>query len=355
MDELISSDVESKITAKIANAQNKLKEIVKGIKKIDLQFFDLSSDIKPRKIAALDGGGFSQDFVGLTIIPSRAAGAIFEQNKDPIWIEEDDVEILTMEDDPKNYGSLFRDLLEVKVALQLLYYKPDILFLDGSITNFAYKGIPHSLQFFLENVKDINEGSYIEKFFNLYREFIQSSYKLITECILKNVILVGVSKDSRADILMKYLYRNSKKRPPINDVSLINLLSRGKQGFTKPIEFSPEISSVRKNIWKAAEVFQEDELQSFYLSYFVLKDGALPIRVDSLVPQKDKLKEIQEAMITYHDGNGFITPAYLTHKRAHMTSDYGNRIVNIIAERVLDDSPEIFKAFMTMRRRDIIQ
>jgi hypothetical protein len=355
MDEQTTQDFESSITSKIAIAQDKLQKIVKELKKIEYPFFDLPTQINPRKIAALDGGGFSEDFVGLTIIPSRAAGAIFEQNKDPIWIEEDDVEILTMDDDPRNFGSLFRDLLEVNVAIRLTEMKPEILFLDGSITNFAYKGIPHSLRFYLEDIDSIDEGSYIEKFFSLYQKFIQTAYKLITKCILDDIVLVGVSKDSRANILMRYLHKESKKRPPINDVSLINIISNNKAGFTKPIKFAPKISSVRQKVWKAANVFQEDELQSFYLSYFVLKDGAQPIRVDSLLPQKNRLKEIQEAMVTYHDGNGFITPAYLTHKKAHMSQDYGSRIINLVAEKIFQESPEVYKAFMTKRRRDIIQ
>ena len=225
MDEQTTQDFESSITTKIAIAQDKLQKIVKELKKIEYPFFDLPTQINPRKIAALDGGGFSEDFVGLTIIPSRAAGAIFEQNKDPFWIEEDDVEILSMDVDPRNFGSLFRDLLEVNVALRLAEMKPEILFLDGSITNFAYKGIPHSLRFYLEDIDSIDEGSYIEKFFSLYQKFIQTAYKLITKCILDDIILVGVSKDSRANILMKHLYKDSKKRPPINDVSLINIIS----------------------------------------------------------------------------------------------------------------------------------
>ncbi len=348
-------DLESNITSKVIDAQNKLLKIVEELKKVEYPFFPLPTVSNPRKIAALDGGGFAQDFVGLTIIPSRAAGAIFEQNKDPIWFEEDDVEILTMDDDPRNFGSLFRDLLEVNVALKLIELKPDILFLDGSITNFAYKGIPHTLRFYLQDIGSIDEGSYIEKFFNLYQKFIQAAYNLITKCILSDIILVGISKDSRAEILMKNLYRDSKKRPPINDVSLINIISKGKAGFTKPIEFTPTISTVRQDVWKAANVFQEKELQSFYLTYFVLKDGGLPIRVDSLLPQKDKLKEIQEAMVTYHDGNGFITPAYLTHKKAHMPSEYGTRIVNLVAEKIFQKSPEVYKTFLSKRRRDVIQ
>jgi NurA-like 5'-3' nuclease len=211
------------------------------------------------------------------------------------------------------------------------------------------------LRFYLEDIGSIDEGSYIEKFFSLYQKFIRAAYNLITKCILSDIILVGVSKDSRADILIKSLYSDSKKRPPINDVSLINVISGGKAGFTKPIEFSPKISPVRQKVWKAANVFQEKELQSFYLSYFVLKEGAQPIRVDSLLPQKKRLKEIQEAMVTYHDGNGFITPAYLTHKKAHMSADYGARIVNLVAEKIFQESPEVYKAFLSKRRRDVIQ
>lgn len=345
---------ESKIVLKAKLARKSLKDIVKTIKSLDVNFYPLPKEGKARRIAALDGGGYSEDFIGITVMPARAAGAIFEQGKDPIWFEENDVEILTMEDDSRNYGALFRDLLEVKVALQLMEQKPEILFLDGSITNFAYKGIPHSLKYSLDDTSKIEEGSYIDKFLSLYQEFIQSAYKLITKCIEKEVILVGVSKDSRADILGKHLFAQRKKLP-FNDVTLVNVIANGRAGFTKPIEFTPTISDLRKKIWKASEVFQEKKIQSFYLSYFILKEGGLPIRIDSLIPQKEFLKDIQKALVTYHDGSGFITPAYITHNRAHMKQDLGQRIINYIAEEVFEESPEIYRSFFTKRRRDVIQ
>ena len=354
MKEHITSTFESDIVAKAKLARKSLKDIVKSIKSLEVDFYPLPEEGPARKIAALDGGGYSEDFVGITVMPARAAGAIFEQNKDPVWIEENDVEILTMEDDSKNYGALFRDLLEVKVALQLMEKKPDILFLDGSITNFAYKGIPHSLRFSIDDVNTIEDGSYIDKFLNLYREFIQSAYKLITKCIETDVILVGVSKDSRADILGKHLFAR-KKKMQFNDVTLVNVIANGRTGFTKPIEFTPKISDLRRTIWKASDVFQEKEIQSFYLSYFILKESALPVRIDSLIPQKKFLKDIQKALVTYHDGNGFITPAYLTHNRAHMKQDLGQRIIDYIAEEVFDESPEIYQSFFAKRRRDVIQ
>ncbi|GAH00789.1 unnamed protein product, partial [marine sediment metagenome] len=46
---------------------------------------------------------------------------------------------------------------------------------------------------------------------------------------------------------------------------------------------------------------------------------------------------------------------YLTHKKAHMSQDYGSRIVNLVVEKIFHESPEVYKAFMSKRRRDIIQ
>lgn len=355
MNKLISEDFESNLTLKIKDAQIKFKHIMNEIKKIECPLYELPSETKPRRIAALDGGGFSQDFVGVTIVPSRAAGAIFEQNKDPIWIEKDDLEILTIEEDPKNFGALLRDLLEIEVALELAEKKPDMIFFDGSITNYAYKGIPQSLRYSLQEGKEINENSPGYRFYDLFLRFIRSAYKLIIDCIKDDILLIGISKDSRANILVKNLFKNNKNIPAICDTTFVQVKSKGKCGFTKPIEFTPNIRKVRQSIWKEANVFQEKDLQSFYLSYFILKEGSQPIRIDSLLPQRDRLKEIQEALVTYHDGYGFITPAYLTHKRAHMDPSYGNRIVNLIIEKIFDDSAEIYQAFLSKRRRDIIQ
>jgi hypothetical protein len=351
-----SEDYDSNIIDKINHAKKNLKGIVQEINKLNYDFYELAEIIKPRRIAALDGGGFSTEFVGISVIPARAAGAIFEKNKDPIWIERNDVEILTLEEDPKNYASLFRDYLELCVAQELANLKPDVLILDGSITNFAYKGIPESIRYLLEEDKDLEDISMKDKLNKLFLQFIKAAYDFITYCIENDVLLLGVSKDSRAKILTSHIYKKlNKKKPSINDTTLVNILAKGRKGFTKPIIFKPEIRGIREKIWKASNVFQEDSLQSFFLTYFILKEGAQPIRVDSLLPQKDGLKTIQEIMTTYHDGNGFITPAYLTHNRAHMQQDLGNRIVNYLAQSVLDDSPETFQAFLKQRRRDIIQ
>lgn len=354
-DEFISKEFESKIVAKAKKARKQLSDIFKKIKEIDYEFYNLPTTIKPRKIAALDGGGFSEDFVGITVTPARAAGAIFEQNKDPIWIEETDVEILTIDDDPKNFGALFRDLLEVKVAQKLIEKKPEVIFLDGSITNFAYKGIPQSIRYSLQDGQEIEDDSIGFKFYDLFLKYIKASYELLTKCIVDDILILGVSKDSRANILVNHLFEKSKKKPLITDTTLVNIIANGRTGFTKPIEFSPKIRDIRTKIWKAAEVFQEKELQSFNLSYVVLKERALPIRIDSLIPQQKRLKEIFEAMVTYHDGNGFITPAYLTHNRANMKQDLGNRIINYITEEIFDESPELYQAFFSQRRRDVIQ
>ncbi|HUT80506.1 MAG TPA: DNA double-strand break repair nuclease NurA [Candidatus Bathyarchaeia archaeon] len=354
-DEFILKGFESNLTSKIIIAQQKLKKLVEEVKTIELPLFDLPDIVKPKKIAAIDGGGFSEDLVGVTIVPSRAAGAIFEQNENPIWIEKEDLEILTIEEDPKNFGALLRDLLEVEVACDLISYNPVAIFLDGSITNFAYKGIPLSIHHTLREGKEIDESIPGYRFYQLFLKFIRSAYKLITECIKRDILLIGVSKDSRTDILVKHLFANKKNKPAISDTTFVKIKAGNRRCFTKPIEFTPELREERKKIWAAANVFTEVELRKFYLSYFVLKEGAQPIRVDSLLPQKHRLSEIQELLSTYHDGNGFITPAYLTHNRAHMTNDYGERIINILAEKVLDDSPEIYQAFLSKRRRDIIQ
>ena len=353
--EFISKDFESSIISKAKKARKQLMDIFKKIKEINYDFYDLPTESNPRRIAALDGGGFSQNFVGITVAPARAAGAIFEREKDPIWIEETDVEILTIDDDPKNFGALFRDYLEVKVAQKLVDKQPDILFLDGSITNFAYKGIPQSIRYSLQDGLAIDDDSIGFKFYDLFLKYIKASYNLLKSCIEKDVLIAGVSKDSRTNILVKHIFEKSKKKPLIADSTLVNIIANGRTGFTKPIEFSPEIRDVRTKIWKAAEVFQEKELQSFYLSYVILCERALPIRVDSLIPQQKRLKEIFEAMNTYHDGYGYITPAYLTHNKANMKQDLGNRIINYITEEIFEESPELYQSFFSPQRRDVIQ
>ncbi|MHA1739624.1 MAG: DNA double-strand break repair nuclease NurA [Candidatus Heimdallarchaeota archaeon] len=355
MNEDVSEDLRVKITTKVEAAKDRLKSIVKEIKQIEFDYYPLPEVSKPRRIAALDGGGYSQDFVGITIIPSRAAGAVFEKEKDPIWVEINDVEILTIEDDAQNFASLFRDLLEVQVAHELLKHNPEILFLDGSITNLAYKGIPQSIRFSFEEEKKIEEDAIGFKFYELFFNFIREAYNLIIKCIERDVLLVGVSKDSRASIIVKNILAKQKKKYLISDTSFINIVTNRQAGFSKPQKFAPKKSDVREKIWKAAQVFQEKDLRSYYLTYFTLKEGVLPIRVDTLIPQQDRLKEVQEAMVTYHDGNGFITPAFLTHSRAHMRQDLGSRLVGYVAEEIFDDSPEIYNSFFSPRRRDIIQ
>ncbi|RLI71540.1 hypothetical protein DRO91_01890 [Candidatus Heimdallarchaeota archaeon] len=342
------------ISSKISLAKAKLKALTEEVKTLELALAPLPAPVTSKRIAALDGGGYSAELFGVTIFPVRAAGAVFEEGKEPLWIEKNNVDILTIEEDPKNFGSLLRDILEVEVAIELAQHKPDFLLLDGSITNLGYKGIPRSLQFLLEEKKELSEEGIGSRFHKLFLKYLRKAYELIETCIANDVILIGVSKDSRANVLVKKLY-GKKKIPAISDTSLIRLKEGGKTGFTTPIDFKPRIRDIRKRIWEAANVFTNEKLQSYYLTYFILKENAIPIRVDSLLPQKDKLKDIQEMMVTYHDDNGFITPPYLTHKRAHMSPQLGERLVNLIIESVLDDSPELYQAFLSRKRRDIIQ
>ncbi|TFF85102.1 DNA double-strand break repair nuclease NurA [Candidatus Heimdallarchaeota archaeon] len=351
----ITPDFKGKLNEKINLARDKLIKLVKDIKKTDLKIYDLPSVVRPRRIAALDGGGIVKKFMGLTIIPARAAGAIFEKDKKPQWIEKNDVEILTLEDDTRNFTALFRDYLEVSVALELAEEHPEVLILDGSISSYAYKGLPHTLRYLLLSDKEIEEGTKSYRFYQLFIKYLNKAQSLLEYCLENEIILIGVSKDSRTNALAKHLFKNKKKVPLINDTTLVSILAENRTGFTSPFEFKPTIRPIRKKVWEKANVFQKKSLQSFYLSYFILKSGAQPIRVDSLLPQKDRLKEIQEVIVTYHDGNGFITPAYLSHNRAHMRDDLAQLIVNYLASNVLETSPETFKPFFTPQRRDIIQ
>ena len=77
-----SEELRNKLSDKISAARDRLKKIIKEIKEIEFEFYPLPEVSNPRKIAALDGGGYSQDYVGITVIPSRAAGAIFEKDKE---------------------------------------------------------------------------------------------------------------------------------------------------------------------------------------------------------------------------------------------------------------------------------
>jgi len=350
-----TNDLNNELSSKIAQAKTKLKSLMGEVKGVELPLFPLPEEGPTMKIAALDGGGYTCELFGVTVVPSRAAGAVFEINTEPIWVERNNVDILTVEEDPKNFSSLLRDILEVEVAIELTTYEPDFLLLDGSITNLAYKGIPRSLQFLLEEKDLLSEDVIGSRFHSLFLKYMNKAYELITTCLEKDIILVGVSKDSRANILVKNLFTGKKKLPAISDTSLIRLKAGGRTGFTAPIQFRPKIRELREQVWEAAGVFAEEELRAYYLSYFILKENAIPVRVDSLLPQKDKLKTIQKMIVTYHDGNGFITPPYLTHKRAHMTPDFGERLVNLIIESVIDDAPELYQAFLSRKRRDIIQ
>ena len=69
-----SSAFDSNISSKISAAQDKLKKLVVDIKDTNIDIFDLPKVSKPVRLAALDGSGFSHDFLGVTIVPSRAAG-----------------------------------------------------------------------------------------------------------------------------------------------------------------------------------------------------------------------------------------------------------------------------------------
>ncbi|MHA1279073.1 MAG: DNA double-strand break repair nuclease NurA [Candidatus Helarchaeota archaeon] len=338
----------------ILKAREEARKVVENYKKyldeakeIDISFIDLKAKKAPRKIAALDGGERLKTLVASSVIVVRAGGGIFEQDKKIRKKIMHDLYITSMIQDVERFSNLIRDILEFKISLKLLEEEPEVLIMDGSLVGYFTKGLPNRVTGNL-NKKSLEPGP-INEYVEAYKLYMKTYDKLLKSCRKRKVLLLGVSKDSR----VHYIVNKYGLNPILTDYSLLKVKMR------RPCATNPFIVDIKWQNETVMEYLREknylqSDLASFYISYFKLKPGTLPIRVDFPEWQKDRFDEIMAVMETYHDQKGFLMTAHLVHNWAVMRESIVTGTVNAIKEEVLKIDPVIYDAIFTPQRRDEI-
>ncbi len=150
------------------------------------------SKLENLKVAGVDGGIVRQSLHGLDIILLRAVGVLFKFSKGRLEKVDYHPEAIPMPI-PKVVFDPFTDiefeinsnyerqLVEIKNAKEVIEkFKPDVLFLDGSIVpHYTEKPPKHSL------------------LFPTYRKLIEAYIELFEKAIENKTILAGIIEDSR--------------------------------------------------------------------------------------------------------------------------------------------------------------
>jgi hypothetical protein len=337
----------------ILKAREEARKVVEYYKKylddamsVEIPFRELRGVKKLRKIAALDGGERLKNLVASSVVIVRGGGGIFEQDEKIKKKIMHDIFITSMIKEVERFSNLFRDILEFKIALNLLEEEPEALIMDGSLVGYVTHGIPNEVAGYLGrpvSEKPIQE--YVEK----YKEYLRLFDKLLKTCQSKKILLLGVSKDSR----VHYLINKFKLDPVLTDYALLKLKMK-KPSVTEPIIAAYRWQNEAIHDFALKNNYLSDDLASFNICYFKLKYNSIPIRVDFPEWQRGRFYEIMELMETYHDNKGFLMTAHLVHNWAVMKETIVNSTVNAIREEVLKLDPSIYDAIFAPQRREEI-
>lgn len=337
----------------IKKAKDEAKKIIENytiflekIKNVKFDYHSLDCEENLRKLAALDGGERLVNLFSSSIIVTRAGGAIFEPSKQIQPIKLYDVFITSLTADIDKFSNLLRDIAEFNLANKLLDLKPEVLIMDGSLLGYYNRGLPLQVMGYL-NVR--TDEKPILEYIDKYKSYMKLFDKILRRCRKDKVIIMGVSKDSRA----RYLVNKYKIDKSLTDYGLIQLKMK-KAGYTPPIKAGPRkrgrLRSAINEFLSREGLFDED-LKEFKVSYFKLKPQSKPIRVDFPEWQEKRLDEIVSIMKTYHDERGFLLTAHMVHNWAVMKEDIVSNIVEIIRSEILNKSPEIYDAIFSDQRR----
>ncbi|MHA1144556.1 MAG: DNA double-strand break repair nuclease NurA [Candidatus Helarchaeota archaeon] len=322
-------------------------KFLENVKNMKFEYNPIECEEKFRKIAALDGGEGLENLFASSIIVTRAGGAVFEPSKRIQPVKLYDMFISSLTADVDKFSNLLRDIAEFKLADQLLDYKPEILIMDGSLVGYYNRGLPLQVLGYLNvptDEKPILE--YIEQ----YKNYAKLFDKILKRCRKENIIIMGVSKDSR----VRYLVNKYKLDKTLTDYGLIQLKMK-KSGYTPPIQATPrKMGMIRRDAIQEfflKEGLFEEDLAEFQISYFKLKDRTRPVRVDFPTWQEDRFDEIVSVMKTYHDDQGFLLTAHLVHNWAVMNDEIKTNVINVIKSEILESDPMIYEAIFSDQRR----
>ncbi len=333
--------------------EKSLKRSIKDVKKTsellnqDITRNELPSSKGSCAVGSLDGGDQIRDFSGISVVFAQAAGTVFRQNHLPNWHEMKRIHLVTAPGNLTRYADLYRDILEMKIAQELLTDNPDIILLDGVHGSYIGRGFPKFIWKTLRDQKgDLHPSKTSFDFLEAYDQFCTEYDRLITSCLDRDILLIGVAKDSRYRRLAKSMNLPIK----ITDPMLVKWNFKGKTGYTDLVPTQPFTDEVSRTRWRSLGVLGTKT--DCLTSYFVLEPNSIPFRVDILNQQRDRLEEIAGFFVTYHDGQGFLLPPRFAHQRAHAHRVEADRWADLLQNAILEEAPEIFDLFFAPKRRD---
>ncbi|MFP4045535.1 MAG: DNA double-strand break repair nuclease NurA [Candidatus Aenigmatarchaeota archaeon] len=256
------------------------------------------SDLKNRKIGAVDGGLVKKEYHAVDLVLTKAAAAIFEYHGElenvyylPDPIPTPKLSVFTRPYSQRDFSlaaNLERMDIEAELMLKTRRQDLDLLMLDGSI-------VPHP------SSRPDKDSLAHEK----YKEVVRKYEKLLTSSAAH---VVGVSEDSRSTRLSEILSDKilSKVSSPRSDELekilettrdtnlLFHVLKQGERSFCFPYNKDSKKSNVKKEL-----------IENVYSFYLKTTEYDRPIRVDFYAEEKPikKADEIASLLLPVSSQN----------------------------------------------------
>jgi len=292
----------------------------------------------------VDGGSGYIDLVGGSVYVVRAAAGLFTPDEEIVWEHDMRVGFTTLARNVDRFVGIQRDILEIETAIKLLRKGIEFAVVDNSLANYASMHVPYSiLKYF---TMDLADESPEYEYFQAYIKFKRRFDLLIKECLIQDVKLAGAAKDPKS----RSFVRELGLPPRFNDSSTIGLLAGDKVGFTKSLQAKYlEVERV-KQFLEAMSILI-DGRGSFCSSFGILKPRARVFRLDYLDGQKDNEELLKRFITSMHDGNGYLLPSHVVHKKATITKDLMDSLSKLILTRIAkQDMLAATHVFGTQRR-----
>ncbi len=265
------------------------------IKKLEL--LDITGNI-----CAIDSGLLAYSTHGTDILMLRTVTVNFSYNKSnllscsyhPTKIPEASIEVKTALDEHESllWRSLIRLKIEISAAIDAIALSPLAVLIDGSILPLA---------------KD-RPGNDSE-LFSLYNALIELYKKLYSLCKEKNILLIGVIKDSRGKRFMDIINKGNahfaiNNELNYNDSSFLNYLLKEKER-TSVIHYAAD---QKQPVLKDLDEFRN----SLYVCYLKITKNDQPLRIEFLNFDKNFEAAISLAYSLSAISDNYAYPAALT-------------------------------------------
>ena len=275
----------------------------------------------------VDGGSGFIDLVGGSVYIVKAAAGLFVPEEPIVWQTDMRAGFTTLARNVDRYVGIQRDILEVETALELVHREAEYVVVDNSLASYATMGVPYGIlrHFMMDRADESPEYEYFQAFVKFKKRFDL----LIRECQNQGVMLAGAAKDPKSRTYVREL----GLPPKFNDSSTIAMLVGGNVGFTKPLKTHYLVVERVKKFLEAMSILV-DGRGNFFTTFGVLKPRARVFRLDYLDGQKDGAEMLKRFIISVHDGNGYMLPSHVVHKKATVTQELMDSLSKLIMTRI---------------------